>query len=99
PWIRTAVLSSVASTSDQLLTRLLADEKFVRRSNSSELIHELAQIVGVRGQTSEMQRVLKSGSRNNNVVLGVGDGLKRSGKSLRGAAWDSGTSDTIDHLL
>src|SRR5438093_9701433 len=28
PWIRTAVLSSVANTSDQLLTRLLTDAKF-----------------------------------------------------------------------
>src|SRR5207244_6073584 len=31
PWIRTALLSSVANTSDQLLTRLLADASFVSR--------------------------------------------------------------------
>ena len=114
PWIRTAVLSSVASTSDQLLTRLLADEKFVTRSNSSELIRELAQIVGVRGQTSEMQRALASagvrfplpsGGEGHGegtlrvVVLGVGEGLKRSGKSLRRIEWDAETSDTIDRLL
>jgi hypothetical protein len=35
PWIRTAVLSSAANTSDQLLARLLADEKFVASSNST----------------------------------------------------------------
>jgi putative membrane-bound dehydrogenase-like protein len=99
PWIRTAVLSSVANTSDQLLTRLLADEKFLPSSNSTQLIRELAQIVGVRGQTPEMQRVLKSGSRNKDVVFGIGDGLKRSGKSLRRAEWDAETSDTIDRLL
>src|SRR6185503_8042966 len=38
PWIRTAVLSSAANTSDQLLARLLADEKFVRNSNATQLI-------------------------------------------------------------
>jgi len=42
----------------------------------------LAQTVGVRGQTPEMQRVLKSGSGNKDVFFGIGDGLKRSGKSL-----------------
>src|SRR6185503_1159464 len=99
PWIRTAVLSSVANTSDQLLARLLADEKSVRSSNSSLLIRELAQIVGVRGETPEMQRALKSGSANKHVVSGMGDGLKRSGKSLRRAEWDAETSDTIDRLL
>jgi putative membrane-bound dehydrogenase-like protein len=114
PWIRAAVLSSVANTSDQLLLRLLADEKFVTTSHSSELIRELAQTVGVRGQTPEMQRVLRSarfkvrGEKEGNFfpltshlspLVGVGDGLKRSGKSLRGAAWDSETNDTIDRLL
>jgi len=99
PWIRTAVLSSVASTSDQLLTRLLAGEEFVASSNSSELIREVARIIGVRGQTTEMQRVLEIGSRNRDVVFGIGDGLKRSGKSLRRIEWDAETRDTIDRLL
>ena len=96
PWIRTAVLSSVANTSDQLLARLLADAKFVASSDSTELIRELAQIVGVRGQTPEMQRVLKTGSREQESVrsrLGIGEGLKRSGKSLRRVEWDAETSD------
>ena len=99
PWIRTAVLSSAANTSDQLLARLLADEKFVPSSNSTQLIRELAQIVGVRGQTLEMQRVLKTGSGNKDVVFGVGEGLKRSGKSLRRVEWDAETSDAIERLL
>src|SRR5207244_13502217 len=54
PWIRTALLSSVANTSDPLLARLLADAKL--GSADTELIRELAQIVGVRGQTPELQR-------------------------------------------
>jgi hypothetical protein len=60
PWIRTAVLSSVANTSDQLLTRLIADGTFVAGDNTNEFIRELSQLVGVRGKTAEMQRILKS---------------------------------------
>jgi putative heme-binding domain-containing protein len=114
PWIRTAVLSSVPSRSDQLLTRLLADEKFVSRSNSGELIRDLAQIIGVRGQTPEMERVLRSakfevrGAKEGHLfpltshlspLVGLGDGLKRSGKSLRRIEWDAESNDTIDRLL
>jgi putative heme-binding domain-containing protein len=46
-----------------------------------------------------MQRVLRIGPGNKDVVAGIGDGLKRSGKSLRRADWDAETSDTIDRLL
>ncbi len=106
PWIRTAVLSSVANTSDQLLTRLLADAKFGSSSASTELIRELAQIVGVRAQRSEMQRVLASVDMSGKaspvlreVVSGIGEGLKRSGKSLRRVGWDTETSRAIDRLL
>lgn len=99
PWIRTAILSSVPNTSDELLCRLLADDKFVTSSNSTQLIRELAQTVGVRGQTPEMQRVLKSGSGNDDVFSGMGDGLKRSGKTLRAAKWEAGTGDIIDRVL
>jgi putative membrane-bound dehydrogenase-like protein len=99
PWIRTAVLSSVASRSDELLIRLLEDERFVSNANSSEIIRELAQIAGVRGQTPEMQRVLKSGRRNKEILFGIGDGLKRSGGNLRQAGWDAEASDIIDRLL
>jgi putative membrane-bound dehydrogenase-like protein len=100
PWIRTAILSSVARTSDQLLTRLLAENKAGPGSNlTALLIRELAQIVGVRGEKPEMQRVLRSGSGNKDVVLGLGNGLKRSGKSLRRVEWDAETRDVIDQLL
>jgi hypothetical protein len=58
PWIRIAVLSSVANTSHQLLARLFTNANFLPGASSSELIRELAQIVGVRGQVPEMQPVL-----------------------------------------
>jgi putative heme-binding domain-containing protein len=47
----------------------------------------------------EMQRVLKTGSGNKDVVFGIGEGLKRSGKSLRRVEWDAETSDAIERLL
>src|SRR6185369_2279252 len=40
PWIRTAVLSSAANTSDQLLARLLADAHFFAGPSSLEIIRE-----------------------------------------------------------
>jgi len=107
PWIRTAVLSSVPNASDQLLTRLLADAEFVSsNASSTELIRELAQIVGVRGRTLEMQSVVASVGGNGKsspvfreIVSGIGEGLKRSGKSLRRVEWDTQTGRAIDGLL
>ena len=99
PWIRTAVLSSVADNSHQLLARLLAEDKFIQSSDSSGLLHDLAQLVGVRGKAPEIQRVLQSGHRNTDVVAGIGDGLKRSGQSLRQTEWEGETKEVIDRLL
>ncbi|MBI5775155.1 MAG: c-type cytochrome [Verrucomicrobia bacterium] len=107
PWIRTAVMSSVANSSDQLLSRLLADGKFTAQSNSTELIRELAQIVGVRGKTPEMQQVLlavaSTGVQPSPVLcelfVGIGDGLKRSGKSLRRAGMTGEAARVTDTLL
>ena len=101
PWIRAAILSSVPDTSDQLLTRLLGDAKF----SNAQLVRELAQIVGVRGQTPEMQSAPTSvgpdlaSSAAREVVSGIGEGLKRSGKSLRRVEWDTEGSRAIDRLL
>src|SRR6185369_17204301 len=107
PWIRTAVLSSVPDLSDLLFARLLADAPFVSTRAANELIRELSQIVGVRGQTPEMQRVLVSvgvsedqaSSVFREVVSGIGEGLKRSGKNLRRVEWDAQTGRALDGLL
>src|SRR5262249_3081254 len=103
PWTCIAILSSIANTSDQLLARLLADPNF----SSTEFIRELAQIIGVRGHTKEMQRVLtsarardeRSGATLSQIAFGIGAGLKRFGQSLRRVDWDIETSRTIDGLL
>ncbi len=106
PWIRTAVLSSAGGASDQLLARVLADVTFSSSANASDLIRELAQIIGVRGVKPEMQRVLASvaGSDLDGVALhevtsGMGEGLKRSGKSLRRAGFTDDATRVVDGIL
>ena len=89
PWMRTAVLSSVVNTSDHLLTRLLADAKFRSTPAAAEMMRQLAQIVGVRRQDDEIQRTFEAARKADAllaVALGVGEGLKRSGRSLRQSA-------------
>ena len=88
-WIRTAVLSSVANTSDQLLTRLLADAKFTASPAAAEIFRQLAQIVGIRGKDDEILHTMEAARQANallEVALGVGEGLKRAGHSLRQSA-------------
>ena len=107
PWLRAAVLSSVSKDAGDLLALLFADAKFSAAPSGSEWIHELAQIVGVRAQPAEMQGVLTAAAANGadspevfrKVLSSFGEGLKRSGKSLRRVDFDSATSRKIDAAL
>lgn len=106
PWVRTAVLSSVGETSDQFLARLLSDHEFISKPEAGPLIRELAGIVGVRGQTAEMERVLGSFQKDDasraalvDVAKGIGDGLKRSGKTLRRAGFHDAATSVVNDLL
>ena len=107
PWIRAAVLSSTANNAGDLLALLFADAKFAATPSAAELIHELAQVVGVRGQPAEMQRVFTaadaSGFRSpevfGKVLSSFGEGLKRSGMSLRRVAFDGPTRSVVDAAL
>ncbi len=100
PWIRTAVLSSVATTSDQLLARLVADPNF---SGASEIMRDLAEIAGVRAKPAELQRVLAAAEGQpgifREVLSGIGDGLKRSGRSLRKAGLDGAAGAAAERSL
>ena len=69
PWIRTAVLSSVADASDQLLVRLLADEKFTASPAGAEMIRQLAQIVGLRLKNDEIIARMVDEDRNSTVWI------------------------------
>ena len=89
PWIRTAVLSSVPDTSDQLLSLLFADVNFTASPAAAEMFRQLAQIVGIRGKDDEVQRAFEAARQAGvllEVALGVGEGLKRAGRSLRQSA-------------
>ena len=107
PWIRSAVLSSVGNSSDELLARLLSDQPFAADPTGTDLIRELAQIVGVRNKPAEMQRVITAANAKNPgsdaisrvVVSGLGEGLKRSGKSLRSVDFDIATKQNIDGIF
>ncbi|MBL9144193.1 MAG: c-type cytochrome [Verrucomicrobiaceae bacterium] len=102
PWIRAAVLSSVQNDGDELLARLLADKDFAGEPTSIDLISELAQIIGARGKSEEMQRVFEQATDIASlceVSLGVGEGLKRGGKSLRGAGLTAAAKNKVERLL
>jgi putative membrane-bound dehydrogenase-like protein len=86
PWIRMAVLSSVAETSHELLIRLLSDRGFVASSTGAEMAEKLAYIVGVRNRSDEIGKLLdavaalrgaQDVSLQTQIVQGVGDGLKQ----------------------
>lgn len=105
PWIRTAVLSSVATAADQLLCRLLANEEFTASPASDDLIRELAQIIGARANVSEIQQVLEAVESGKNkslalrVISGIGKGLNRSGKNLRRLELTRDASRMVDNIF
>jgi putative membrane-bound dehydrogenase-like protein len=85
-WIRMAVLSSVAHTSHELLSDLLANPDFVSSSRGVEMAAQLASISGVRNQTAEIALLLnavarldtpKSAALQTEIVLGIAKGLKQ----------------------
>jgi putative membrane-bound dehydrogenase-like protein len=85
-WIRTAVLSSVAQTSHQLLTRLLDDPRFVKSIDGRELAAQLASISGVRNRSDEIAEILdavavlkgaKTVELQKETVLGLAAGMKQ----------------------
>ncbi|MBL9115782.1 MAG: c-type cytochrome [Verrucomicrobiaceae bacterium] len=93
-WVGSAVLSSASEHCVNLLLRIMDD------SNSGEMIRELAQMVGARGRVEEMQRVLAETKEEDlSVVTGIGEGLKRTGKSLREAGLSGVAAEVIEKVL
>ena len=89
PWIRTAILSSVLGSADDLLARLLAQPDFLRRAKSDDFLRQLALVVGGRNRKDEVARTLgllatadERPSAQRALLLGLGDGLRRSRTSL-----------------
>lgn len=98
PWLGAAILSSTANSADRLLELLLANP-----NTDTALVRELAQIVGARGNPTEMSRVIRFAKSPNglsrNVLAGLGDGFKRSGRSLRRAGLDDDAARAVAQAL
>jgi putative membrane-bound dehydrogenase-like protein len=107
-WVRTAVLSSANESAAALLTELLADRDFIARSEAPPLVHDLAVVVGARDKPSEVTAALAAFDNltepavesEQQFVIGLGDGLKRSGKKLVGLLpAGSSAARRVDRLL
>ena len=90
-WMRTAVLSSSLRLAAGMLESLLADTEFTTTSTGREFMRQLAVVVGGRNQADEIVELLKltesapSAKRTDvqrAVVLGLGEGLRRSRSGL-----------------
>jgi putative membrane-bound dehydrogenase-like protein len=100
PWSRAAILSSVSNRCGDLLIHLIQP----LREGDPQVVRELAQIMGRRGNAEEISDILAGAHTVNptlfdQVIDGIGDGLKRSGKNLRGLKLDQPASDLIGASL
>jgi putative membrane-bound dehydrogenase-like protein len=88
PWMRFALLSSVAEGADRLLVALLENRQVAGSDRALGLLGQLATIVGVRQRPEDVQRVLRALASPTNspqqqrIMRSLGDGLKRSGGRL-----------------
>lgn len=108
-WVRTAVLSSANESAPDLLAELLADRDFVMRDDVPPLIRDLAVVVGARNKPSEVSAALDAFTAlpddvavsGQQFVIGLGNGLKRSGKRLTTDYLPAGSdaSRSIERLL
>lgn len=86
-WVRTALLSSATDRAGELLRTLLADQAFTAPEARSRTLRELAVVVGAANRPGDIERVLDAAAARPakdraDVVVGVADGLRRTGKSL-----------------
>ncbi len=91
-WMRVAVLSAAADRADQLLLRLLDADSFHLTEDVTAWLTELAAMVGARNEADAMARVLNTAmdasslpddTHRQAVIIGLGEGVVRSGGSLR----------------
>lgn len=90
-WMRTAILSSSLNVSGAMLCELLSDEAWGSTPGAVDMLKQLATIVGGRNQPKELMTVLQalepadasvSAAGLRSTLLGLGEGLRRSGASL-----------------
>ncbi|MCA9131823.1 MAG: c-type cytochrome [Planctomycetales bacterium] len=90
-WMRIAVLSSSLNLAAPMLEPLLNDADFTAAAGAREFLRQLALVVGGRNQPTEVGRLLEllessPGAQETKVrrviLLGLGEGLRRSRSSL-----------------
>ncbi|MCH7987609.1 MAG: HEAT repeat domain-containing protein, partial [Planctomycetes bacterium] len=90
-WMRTAVLSSSLNQAAGMLEQLLAEDDFASSSAGQQFLRQLALVVGGRKRKSEIENVLKlietspvakKPAVRRSLILGLGDGLRRSRSGL-----------------
>ena len=109
-WFRAAVLSSCATTAHQLIVQLWTDVDSSIPAAQTELLEQLAEIVGARNQPTDITRVLDrlalevhDPSRlavRDRLVLGLARGLHRSGGHLPVTQVSASPGTTlVSHLI
>lgn len=95
PWARYAVLSSAKDRELKLLDLMLADKGLATADGGPATVSLLANTIGSRGQAGEpealLQRVVADGvpeKLRTTAVLGLGDGLVRTGKTFQAVKVD-----------
>jgi putative membrane-bound dehydrogenase-like protein len=90
-WMRTAILSSSVNHALPMLEQLSGDANFVQSALHRDFIKQLATIVGGRQHDAEIRRLIAILDSANvaddselmqRIVIGLADGLTRSGASL-----------------
>jgi putative membrane-bound dehydrogenase-like protein len=88
-WMRTAVLSSSASSGHVLLAALVAKPEFLRQPSAAAWCEQLGAQLAARGDAAAMQRGLDAAAElpaespaRRAIVHGLAGGLRRKGQSL-----------------
>lgn len=105
-WVRTAILSSTVDTSGQLLALLLQDAELRQSESAAPLLRELASLIGAKGDPADIAQALTpfattagADSALIDICRGIGEGLKRSGKSLRSGSRFKPADQIVDGVL
>ena len=109
PWMRVAILSSLASGADDALVHLLKQQPLNLSPALRAMRRQLAVCIGARKDPEELTAVFRSlaGASSSSsdrpallsVLAGLGDGLKRARLALRSAAAAPEAKSLVDDLL
>jgi putative membrane-bound dehydrogenase-like protein len=106
PWARLAVLTSAAQRSDRLFAALWADAS--ADPGEVALLGQLAAVVGTRNKADEVGRVLgliadstagRPQAVRRDLLLGLGDGVLRTGKTLNDLTMPPAARGLLDELV